>query len=153
MGLVILTLTWKWSSDSISDTEIDSYGKDVDWDKYIKIQIFVKLTLTWKRSSDTWIDSNGKEVDRNDGCEEDEEAGDGSAGDEDDQFGIVEEIFDALQGHVCQTSDLTWKSWDIWYVQLCLPKYRWDEKMILVKNSTYKTRTFPKSSYVPILKI
>ena len=71
----------------------------------------VILTLTWKHSSDTGIDGDGKEVDGNDGSEEDEEAGDGPAGDEDDQFGIVEEIFDALQGHVSQTRDLREKSW------------------------------------------
>ena len=65
------------------------------------------LTLTGKHSSDAWIDGNGEEVYGDDGREEDEEAGDGAAGDEDDQIGIVEEIFDALEGHVRQTRKLT----------------------------------------------
>ena len=65
------------------------------------------LTLTRKHSSDAWIDGNGEEVDGDDGREEDEEAGDGAAGDEHDQIGIVEEIFDALEGHVRQTRKLT----------------------------------------------
>ena len=67
------------------------------------------LTLTWKCSSDIGIDGDGKEIDGDDGGEEDEETGNGPASDEDDQFGVVEEIFDALQGHVCQTRDLTTK--------------------------------------------
>ena len=67
------------------------------------------LTLTWKHSSDTWIDGDGEEVEGDDGREEDEEAGDGATGDEDEQLGVVEEIFDALQGDVGQPSNLTKK--------------------------------------------
>ena len=74
------------------------------------------LTLTWNYSSDTRIDESGEEVDGDDGHEEDEEAGDGPTSDEDDQLGVVEEIFDALQGHVRQTREL--KSWEIWYANL-----------------------------------
>ena len=67
------------------------------------------LTLTGKHSSDIWIDEDGKKVEGDDEREEDEEAGDGAAGDEDEQIRIVQEIFDALHGHVGQTRKLTKK--------------------------------------------
>ena len=64
------------------------------------------LTLTRQYSSDIWIDGDGEDVDGDDGGEENEEAGDGAAGDEEEQVGVVEEVFDALHRHVRQTGKL-----------------------------------------------
>ena len=40
------------------------------------------LTLAWEDFSDGWIEGDGEEVDGHDGHEEDEELGEGAAGDE-----------------------------------------------------------------------
>ena len=40
------------------------------------------LTLAWEDFSDGWIEGDGEEVDGDDGNEEDEELGEGAAGDE-----------------------------------------------------------------------
>ena len=40
------------------------------------------LTLAWEDFSDGWIEGDGEEVDGDDGHQEDEELGEGAAGDE-----------------------------------------------------------------------
>ena len=67
------------------------------------------LTATWENFSDSWVEEYGKEVDGDDGHDEDEELGEGTAGDKDQKLFVKEEIFDALQGHVRKTGDLTKK--------------------------------------------
>ena len=69
----------------------------------------VILTATWENFSDSWVEEYGKEVDGDDGHDEDEELGEGTAGDKNQKLFVKEEIFDALQGHVRKTGDLTKK--------------------------------------------
>ena len=75
-------------------------------------QIILKLavlTLAWEDFSDGWIEGDGEEVDGDDGHEEDEELGEGAAGDEEYQFFVEEEILHTLHGHTCQAGNLTKK--------------------------------------------
>ena len=67
------------------------------------------LTATWENFSDSWVEEYGKEVDGDDGHDEDEELGEGAAGDKNQKLFVKEEIFHALQGHVRETGDLTKK--------------------------------------------
>ena len=64
------------------------------------------LTLAWEDFSDGRIEGDGEEVDGHDGHEEDEELGEGAAGDQEYQFFVEEEIFHTLHRHTCQAGDL-----------------------------------------------
>ena len=75
----LLMPTWSWVKLTKSDM---SKIKDVFFANHESILGLVVLTLAWEDFSDGWIEGDGEEVDGHDGHEEDEELGEGAAGDE-----------------------------------------------------------------------